>query len=253
MPSPFPGMDPYLESPPFWADLHGMLISMMKMELKKRLPDKYSVWTDTYIWLHVPDAETRRGKPDVLVGGPLRNEPESSIALLPAPASTMLPAIRREGNKYLKIKEVRADRIVTVVELLSPANKEPGEVREAFLAKRNDYLANRTNVVEIDLHRAGQRLPLGEPAPPVADYYAFVSRAAEFPRTAIWPFGVRDKLPEIAIPLDPEDGFVLMPLQSCFDAAYDQGPYYKEVDYTKPPRPPMAKADAAWVRKLLAE
>jgi len=147
MPSPFPGMDPYLEDPPYWSDLHSMLISIMKIELKKRLPAGYTIWTDTYIWLHEPDAETRKGKPDVLVGGRLRARGERAVAILPAPASSILPAVRRESGKYLKIREARAERVITVVELISPTNKEPGDDRDAFqqvlhVRTRDEFVAD---------------------------------------------------------------------------------------------------------------
>jgi len=244
-------MDPYLEAQPFWNNLHTSMIVMMQSELKRRLPPNYTVWSDIYIWLHEPDAETRRGKPDDFVTSQAGAAHGSSLLTLPAPSTTMLPAIRREGNKYLKIKELRSERVITVLELLSPANKTSGEDYDAFLAKRKEYLATRTNVVEIDLHRTGKRMPLGKPAPPPADYYAFVSRASDFPQTAIWPFSVRDPLPEVAVPLKPEDGFIMFPLKAAFDAAYDLGPYDTAVDYTRPPRIPLKGKDALWVRTLL--
>lgn len=251
MPSPFPGMDPYLESPPFWGVLHSNLLTFVQGELKRRLPTNYSVWSDIYIWLHEPDAETRRGKPDDFITTSHMQEAEGSLMTLAAPATTILPAIRREGNKYLKIKEVHSDRVVTVIEFLSPANKAGGEDYDAFLAKRNEYLATRTNIVEIDLHRTGRRMPMGEPSPPRADYYVFICRAEDFPKTAIWPFGVRDPLPEIPVPLKPEDGFVLLPLKLPFDLAYDQGPYDREVDYARPPRIELQGEDANWATELL--
>ncbi len=253
MPSPFPGMDPYLEAQPFWADLHGTLLSVIKADLKQRLPLGYSVWSDVYIWLHEPDAETRRVKPDTLVSAQTSRPSVAAVATLSAPVYTILPAIRREGNKYLKIKETRSDRVVTVLELLSPANKTGGDDRDAYLAKRNEYLALRTNLVEIDLHRTGLRAPLGEPAPLNADYYAIVCRGIDFPKTSIWPISVRDPLPDVPIPLKPEDGIVILPLQTCFVAAYDQGPYQNEVDYLQPPRIPLTGADALWAKELLAK
>jgi hypothetical protein len=244
-------MDPYLESQPFWMDLHGSMIAAVKGELKNRLPENYSVWSDIYIWLHEPDAETRRGEPDDFITTRRPSTARGGLALLPAPTTSILPAIRRAGNRYLKIKEARSERVITVLEFLSPANKNPGEDRDAYLAKRNEYLATKTNIVEIDLHRTGRRMPMGMPDPPRADYYVLVCRAADFPKTAIWPFGVRDPLPEISVPLKPEDGYVMLSLQTCFDAAYDQGPYDKEVDYSRPPRIPLAGMDAMWAQDLL--
>ncbi len=251
MPSPFPGMDPYLEAQPFWGDLHSSMITMMKAELNRRLPPNYSAWSDIYVWLHEPDAESRRTKPDVFVTS-TETSNGGAVAMLPAPATSILPAVRREGNKYLKIKEVGSGRVVTVVELVSPSNKSPGEDRDAFLAKRNEYLATKTNIVEIDLLRQGQRLPLGDP-PPKSDYYAFVCREIDFPKTAIWPISVRDPLPEIAVPLNAADGYVVLPLQACFDAAYDLGSYRKSVDYSKPPLISLRSGDSEWAAHITAD
>ena len=222
MPSPFPGMDPYLESPPFWAPLHAGLIAAMQRELKQRVPRRYSVWSMPRV------ADT-----------------------LEAPATSKLSAKRRRGNRFLKIMEARSDRVVTVVELLSPSNKAPGEDRDAYLAKRNEYLATGTNLVEIDLLRGGRRMPLGSPAPPDADYYVLVSRAAEYPRAAIWPVSLRERLPEIAVPLKPADGCAALALQPCFDWAYDSGPYDNEIDYAQPPATALDEAAAAWAEALL--
>jgi hypothetical protein len=227
------------------------MLSVIKGELKGLLPRSYSVWSDIYVWLHEPDAEARRGKPDDLITSKPEHVANGGVATLPAPMTTLLPATRREGNKYLKIKETRSDRVITILEFLSPANKMAGPDRDGYLAKRNEYLATRTNLVEIDLHRTGQRMPMGKPKPPLADYYVFICQAIDFPRTGVWPFSVRDRLPDIPVPLKPEHGFVTLPLQKCFDAAYDQGPYDSEVDYTKPPRIRLRGADAAWVAKLL--
>ena len=251
MPSPFPGMDPYLESQPFWGDLHGSLINAVKAELKKRVPANYSVWSDVYVWLHEPDADTRLGKPDDFLTSEYKQTVRSGLATIAAPATAILPAIRREGNRYLKIKEVRSERVITVLEFLSPTNKTPGEDFDAFLAKRSEYLATKTNVVEIDLLRSGRRMPMGEPAPPAVDYYVFVSRAADFPKMSIWPFSVRDPFPEILIPLKPEDGVIALPLKPCFDVAYAQGPYEHEVDYTRPPRISLNDEDAEWAEQIV--
>jgi hypothetical protein len=245
-------MDPYLESQPFWSVLHGSMIQAMMGELKKRVPRGYSVWSDIYVWLHEPDAETRRGKPDTFVSGTrTARQSATSTASINAPAHSILPAVRREGNKYLLIKETRSDRVITAIELLSPANKKRGNFREAYLGKRNEYLATGTNLVEIDLLRSGLRMPLGKPRPPEADYYVIVCRADEFPRTDIWPFSVREPLPEIPVPLKPEHGHVLLPSQSCLDWSYDQGPYENKVNYAGPPRVRLGKADAEWARTLV--
>lgn len=252
MPSPFPGMDPYLEEPDLWPEFD--LIVAMRARLKKTLPKHYAAFVDRYVWLHEPDADTRKrlAKPDVGIRERRRTEPAGgSVATLDAPAFAALPVVRQEGERYIRIIDRHSRRIVTVIELLSPANKEAGKDRDAYLVKRNEFLAKGTNVVEIDLLRAGQRLPMGKPAPPKADYYVMVARSVDFPRTAIWPFSVRDPLPTIPVPLNPEDKPASLPLKSCFDRAYEAGGYGEEIDYGEPSMPPLRGSDAVWARDLL--
>jgi hypothetical protein len=255
MPSPFPGMDPYLEEPSLWPDLHLGMIAAMRAALNAQVPEGYAVYADRYVWLHEPDGDTRvrLGKPDVYLSERTEAVPGSRAeATLVVPTVVMLPVVRRQGNRYLRIIDRHSRRVVTVVELLSPTNKDPGEDRDAYLAKRNEYLATGTNLVEIDLLRAGGRLPLGEPPPPPADYYVLVCRAAELPRAGVWPFSVRDPLPTIPVPLNPEDAPVLLSLQPCLDRAYDEAAYSRELDYAVPPDPPLREPDATWARELLA-
>jgi hypothetical protein len=258
MPSPFPGMDPYIEEPSFWPDFHGSLIYVFRADLNAVLPDRYVAHVDQYVLLHEPDLRTRQrlGRPDTFVtdqGSPSDGlTPVAALAALAAPAVSTLPVVRRTGSRYIQIRDGRERRIVTVIELLSPSNKDSGSDRDAYLAKRNEYLATGTNLVEIDLLRAGERLPLGEPAPTPADYYVFVSHAAAFPQVGIWPFTVRELLPAVRIPLGDDDLPVSVPLKTCFDRVYDEGRYCRTINYDEPPVPPLREPDAAWARDLLA-
>ncbi|MCI0683713.1 MAG: DUF4058 family protein [Gemmataceae bacterium] len=244
-----------MEAGPFWPPLHSTFITGMQGELKARVPPQYSVWPGQHVWIHEPDAQTRLKsfQPDVTLSKKANGAVSAcGLALLAAPAKTLLPAVARKGNRYLHIKEVRSERVVTAIELLSPANKKPGADYESYLSKRNEYFATGTNLVEIDLLRDGKRMPMGRPRPPKTDYYVLICRAIDFPGAAIWPWSVRERLPDLPIPLNPEDGFVNLPLQTCFDWAYDLGPYDKEVDYRRPPKIRLKEADAAWAKKLLA-
>jgi hypothetical protein len=246
-------MDPYLEEPSLWPDVHGALVYAIRAALSAVLPATYAAYVDRYIWLHEPDAETRTrlGKPDVYLTQ--QHEPSgAAVATVAAPSVVTLPAVRLEGQRYLRVVDRSNRRIVTVIELLSPSNKEPGPECDNYLAKRNEYFATGTNVVEIDLLRAGQRLPLGDPPPPPSDYLIFVCRAADFPRAGVWPFSVRDPLPPLVVPLNPQDGSVTIALKPCFDRIYDEAPHASEIDYTQHPVPPLRGPDAAWARELLA-
>ena len=254
MPSPFPGMDPYLEEPNLWSDVHLTLIIAMRGALNAALPTGYVAAADKYVWIHEPDADarTRVVRPDTFIVQNRERVDVSAPAAVTAPTMIILPAIRREGNKYLKILDSKSRRLITVVELLSPSNKQPGPDRDDYLTKRMDYITAGVNLVEIDLHRAGQRLPIAEPQPAGFDYYALVCRPTQMPNAEIWPFRVRDPIPVIPIPLGPQEADVPLNLRPCLEWAYEQGRYGEEVDYAQPPVPPLSEADAAWAKELLA-
>jgi hypothetical protein len=128
MPWPFPRMDPFLEASSSWGDFHPAMILAIKGELQKRVPAGYSVWGDIHVWLHEPAAtrRLRKVRPDVFVTGPEAEQPSGRAATIEAPATSRLRVVRRTGNRYLKIKETRTDRVVTVIELLSPATRNAG-------------------------------------------------------------------------------------------------------------------------------
>ena len=179
------------------------------------LPEGYAALADRYVWIHEPDAEgrTRVVQPDAFVVDDGQTKAGSSGATVAAPQQVVLPATRREGNKYLKILDSKSRRLITVIELLSPANKRPGPDREAYLTKRIDYLTAGVNLVEIDLLRAGQRIPIGEPLPQGFDYYALVCRVREMPKAGVWPFTMRDSIPIIPVPLAGSDSDISLDLR----------------------------------------
>lgn len=254
MPSPFPGMDPYLEQPDVWPDFHGTFLMGLRAELNRLLPMHYAARWDRYVWIDQGPGETPTllGKPDVFLPSTV-DRPAASVAAmsLAAPATVTLPAVQPAGKPYLKIVDMRGHRVVTVVELLSPANKTPGRDRDAYLAKREEYLRARVNLVEMDLLRGGLRPPLEQPVSP-ADYFLLVCRAEDYPRAGIWPLTIRDALPALPVPLHGEDGSVALPLRPSLDRAYDEGRLSEDIDYTQPPTPPLTAADAAWAREQVA-
>jgi hypothetical protein len=246
-------MDPYLEDPWLWPDFHLTLVVVIRAELNRHLPDGYVALADRYVWLQEPDTgeRTRLGKPDVFLTGEGDAKQEPATAAVAAPVEFILPSLTEKGSPYLKIVDRTNRRLVTVIELLSPANKTPGKDRDSFLLKRGEYLATRVNLVEMDLLRKGERLPWGTPPVPATDYYVMVSRAADRPKAQAWPFSVRDPLPTVPVPLNPADGDVLLPLGECVRRAYDSAAYDRELDYTQPPNPPLDEPDATWARQLL--
>jgi hypothetical protein len=247
-------MDPYIEAPHLWNDFHISMIVAMRKALNAVLPPGYAASADVHVWSVDQDEETAvlLGKPDV----PITEETQANggvatqVRHAPAPATLRLRMRRRRTRRFLRIHEARSSRLVTAIELLSPSNKTPGPDRDAYLAKREEYLATGTNLVEIDLRRGGVRPPLGD-NPPDSTYYTMVCRGWEFPEVGFWPVGLRDPLPEIPIPLAEDEPDVPLSVRSCLDDCYDSGRYTLKIKYGESPDPPLSEPDAAWARELL--
>jgi len=259
MPSPFPGMDPYLEDPAFWSGFHTTFIVSLRGAITRLLPKGYYAEVEQHVWLQGDDPDTREpfAVPDSYVAE--KNEhgvagdggTAVATATVPSTEVTLPKTVKHKGTMFVKIVDQPGSRVVTVIELLSPSNKATGDDREGYLQKRNDYLVTGTNLVEIDLLREGERLPFGRPKPPPADYYALVSRADRFPKASVWAFGVREPLPVLPVPLKPADGEILLDLRSCLDRAYDEAGYQNRIDYSKPPADVLRKSDAEWAVEWL--
>ena len=257
MPSPFPGMDPYLERPGTWSELHGNLIIAMQRHLNRVLPDRFVATSDRHVWIETPEDEHGLSlrEPDVFVTETKRNKASSlsgSTALLTAPRTIIVKRTERRGRPFLRIDDLEYQRVVTMIELLSPTNKKPGADREAYKVKRQECLNSEINFVEMDLLRAGERFLL-EPKPSKSDYYIIVSPIATSPQAGLWEFSIRDRFPNIPIPLTPDVKEVLLKVGACFDDAYDDARMDKKVNYQRPPVPPLRSTDAAWAKALLAK
>ena len=257
MPSPFPGMDPYLERPEFWKECHTALIYLIHAQLNARLPEGYMASTDIHVWLQEADAESRRVRrePDVIVSESTGGG--SAVALQSkaqaAPTEVTLPVVERKGSRFVTIVDKSNNRVVTAIEILSPANKTSGPDRDAYLAKRDDYFLAKVNLVEIDLLRSGLRPPISEQDQPPFDYYIMVCRNSRFPKAGFWRIGIREALPSIPVPLKPEDADCPLDLRACLDRGYEVGRWARKANYNMPSDPPLSEPDATWARELLAQ
>lgn len=248
MPSPFPGMNPFLEQSDTWEDFHHNFITWAQETLSAQVGPNYLVKIEVRLLLHELSAQERRfiGRADVGV-----TAPPNSAVLGPsggAPAAPMqlqLPAVEVERHSSIEIRDRRNRRVLTVVELLSPSNKSPGSDRDDYLAKRREVLAGMTHLVEIDLRRGGQR-PTPPQLPP-CDYYVLVSRYEQRPKLDFWPLSLRQPLPPIPIPLLAPDPDVTLDLQAVLHRTYDTADYGKYI-YGETPEPPLAAEDEAWAR-----
>ena len=255
MPSPFPGMNPYLEQDDAWHSFHERFCTRLADELVAATGPRYLVKLDENVFLHELPSSDRRllGRPDVMVLDPARVHQHASAAVLvtpaAAPAYANLPAVDLERLSFVEIRDARSRRLVTAIELLSPTNKTPGSDRDQYLAKRARLIAQGVNLVEVDLLRGGPRMPME--GAPQSDYLIMVARPAEWPRAGVWPIRLREVLPEIPIPLAEPDPDVRVDLQRLLHAIHDAAGYDRFI-YAGEPDPPLPEDDAEWARQVLA-
>jgi hypothetical protein len=254
MPSPFPGMDPYIESSGVWGDFHGSLLAAIRADLNANLPSGYSASLELYVWGEDEAGSKKRARePDVFARDDFHSGSRPhGAATIPAPTTITLPTLKRKKRRYLRVVEQRSREIVTVVELLSPANKSAGEDRLHYLEKRNEYFAGGVSFVEIDLLRSGRRPAFGKRPPIVQDFYAMVCRSWDYPQAGFWTFGLRDPLPDIPVPVTEEDGDTPLHLKACFDRVYEEGRYPTSLSYDEPLKPKPGPEDRAWIESCLA-
>ncbi|ETX05027.1 DUF4058 family protein [Candidatus Entotheonella palauensis] len=256
MPSPFPGMDPYIESPLLWSDFHNNLASEMQMRLNQYIQPRYFARLTPYVTYESVDiGQTYRVIPDVGISQP-QPPPESSVTatatITPPLVESLVPLEMPLRLHRVEIRATETQQLVTVIEILSPVNKRPSH--QAYLAyqrKRRDILHSEVHLIEIDLLRGGERPPLERPVP-MAPYYVIVSRQEQRPRVNVWPIQLADRLPVLPIPLLAPDPDVPMPLGEAVANVYERAAYARQIDYTQPPPPPaLSEADAAWIKTLL--
>jgi hypothetical protein len=254
MNSPFPGVDPYIESQHFWPDFHASFLLYWRNALRDLLPDHYEARIDEQVSLvetH-PRRRAHRLDPDVAVtrgqqpgAGPAAPAQEGVAVLEPVTIPWAL--VDEHTERHLEILH-RPDRtLVAVLELLSPANKEePGF--SAYRAKRNALVQQPVHLVNVDLLLLGNRLPLSAPLPR-GDTYALVSRADRRPDCEVYAWTVRQPLPAIPIPLLAPDPDVRVDLGAVFAATYRRARYDRSLDYTAEPPHALAPADRDWARQ----
>ena len=257
MPSPFPGMDPYIESPELWSDFHNDLASEIRAQLNQRIQPRYVARLTPYVTYEVVEISEVRGiRPDVGVwGSPASGQSHAGVAVItPAPVESAVPLEIPLELSQVEIRTVGSQQLVTAIEILSPVNKRPGH--DAYLdyrRKRRDLLHSAAHLIEIDLLRNGERPPLERPVPP-APYYVFLCRANHRPRVEVWPIQIKDTLPVLPVPLLEPDPDVPLDLGAAVASVYERGGYASQIDYRQPPPPPpIPHEDTGWLEGLLRE
>ncbi len=260
MPSPFPGMNPYLEHPDLWQEFHSRFIVAIADELGPQLRPKYRAAVGKRVYEDIGTDLTLVGRPDTTVyrvmpatdslPPTVASAQDGVVATVPVMVEVPMPEEIRE--RYLEIREIGTGEVVTTLELLSPSNKRPGKGRSQYEAKRLAILGSRTHLIEVDLIRAFAPLPIQGAVPPSL-YRILVSRAEPRPQAALYPFNLADPIPPFPLPLKPEDADFNIELQPLLQQIYDRAAYDLAIDYQQDPVPPLAAPDQAWLHRLLQQ
>lgn len=252
MPSPFPGMDPYLEGS-LWTTVHSQLSAEIARQLAPRLRPRYLALTTERFVLEMPEgvAVTQANiYPDVGVaeartGAPAGGGAAPSATPLRIPTVVPIPI----SLTAVEIRDVMHRQLVTAIEVLSPLDKGD-EGRDDYLTKRGNVLLSSAHLMEIDLLREGQRVPMRQPLPS-APYFVLLSRAERRPMLEVWPIALVDPLPTVPVPLLAGDPDVPLDLQEALTSVYDLLGYDLAVDYAGPPEVELPAPLAAWADGLL--
>lgn len=253
MPSPFPGMDPYLEGS-LWTTFHFSLAAEIVRQLAPKVRPRYLVLPEERFVPDVPDAigiTTTRGDvyPDVGVADSEIREPQVAYATetIPLRIATVMPD--PVPHVSLEIRDIAERQLVTAIEILSPTNKR-GEGRKEYLTRRLRILRSNAHLLEIDLLRQGRRVPMQQ-ALPDKPYFVFLSRAEERPFTDVWPIALAEPLPTVPVPMLKGDPDVPLDLKLAFAGVYDLVHYDRAIDYRRPLEVPLVEDQARWVAENL--
>ncbi|MBE9160535.1 DUF4058 family protein [Nodosilinea sp. LEGE 06152] len=234
MPSPFPGMDPYLEQPGLWPEFHNRLLVAIADVLGPQLRPKYRVAIEKRVYQDAA-ADLQIGRPDAAV---FRAVPDTNLLpqrqgqVLVEPVMVELPMPEEITERFLEIREVGTEAVVTTLELLSPSNKRAGKGRQLYEVKRLKVLGSQTHLVEVDLIRAFGPLPL-RGATAASLYRILVSRVEQRPLAALYGFNLSDPIPSFPVPLQADDPPIWVDLQELMNGVYDRASYDLAIDYSQ--------------------
>jgi hypothetical protein len=263
MPSPFPGMDPYMESNRFWRGVHQLLIATATTALNRQLPPSFVARIEERVYTQ---AEARNVYPDIAVA---RREPvpaASGVAVLDAPVTSGVQApfrlrlpVERMRESFIEIWTIgESERVVATVEVLSPTNKLLGVGWEEYRRKQREMRERGIHLLEIDLLRNGEHSVLAPRADLLEqfgswDYLISLYRAPILDVCEAWPVRLRNPLPTVPVPLTTGFPDVELNLQTVLNQVYEDGAFSRSIDYTGEPTSPLSLDDALWADTLLRE
>lgn len=255
--NPFPGMNPYLEHPRLWPDVHNRLIAAMADALTAELAPHYYVGLESRAYIIKSEGDSYLGRPDVAVVAsvvrPLMPTAASPVSQPLAKGARIVEAELEIGDEvshyYLEIRAVKTDELITVIELLSPVNKVDSRGRADYVNKRDEILYSQSNYIEIDLLRVGEPLPLRQQV--ASTYRMVVSRSWHRPHVQLFLFEMLDPIPDLPIPLRQDEPEPMLALNQLLQAVYERARFDLRIDYKEQAVPPLDDSTAVWLKKRL--
>jgi hypothetical protein len=252
-------MDPYLEGSE-WMSFHLQFTAEIARQLAPQLRPRYVALTTKYFITDSNDnlgISAQNGKSQSIyadVGVVERApwvQPKGGAQVAVMEPSLHIATVMPElvPQHVVEIRDVDERRLVTLIEVLSPANKR-GSGYDEYIAKRQRILLSTAHLLEIDLLRKGKRIPLRKTLP-AFPYFIFLSRYPKRPIMEIWAIKLAQRLPMAPVPLLPDDQDVVLDLQLAFTNVYDAIGYDLLLDYTQPPDVPLEDEAATWAASLL--
>jgi hypothetical protein len=223
MPSPFPGMDPYLEDEGLWPAFHHQLVTSLYQILLPGLVDRYRARV----------AQRHYTTEQALFTSIVREE---------------------HHEELIEIRQRADGRLITLVDVVGPCNKTTGSGRQAYLAKRNEGKTMGANLVEIDLVLQGQPLlDYSREGLPDWDYAVTVTRATQPDRFEIYTATLQKRLPRFRLPLGHDDRDMVVDLHTTYTRGYDQGGFAAKIDYKRDPSTTLSTEDRQWLDEFLKQ
>ena len=223
MPSPFPGMDPYLEDEGLWPVFHHQLVMCLYQILLPGLVDRYRARVSQRHYV-------------------------TEQALFTS-------VVREEHHEDLiEIRQRNDGRLITLVDVVSPANKTSAAGRAAYLDKRREGKGASANLVELDLVLQGQpTLEYSRDGLPDWDYAVTVTRSTQPERYEIYTATLQKRLPRFRLPLAADDRDTVLDLHTAFTRCYDQGGFAAKIDYRRDPTTALNSEDRQWLNEVLRQ
>jgi hypothetical protein len=243
-------MNPYLEQPELWHQVHNRLVVAIADDLTPQIVPKFRVSIEERVYTSVSDA-LLVGIADVAVS---RRDFTTSKATMTAsqlaePTKVKVPMPEEVTERFLEVRSTQSGAVISVIEVLSPKNKRSREGRDAYESKRQKILGSTTSLVEIDLLRGGKPMPvLGEAS---TGYRILVSRGYRRPEADLYTFGLKDPISAFPVPLNQGEPEPVVDLQKLLNEVYERARFDLAIDYSQPVKPPLPQEEEAWVAELL--